>query len=74
MKGLSLPDSIGHVSTAVAQRLDTLDKAVPEQREPELPFAEYLTHARVYAAHDPLFRRQFEDALRQYEQVQGVLP
>jgi len=51
-----------------------LDKAVPEQREPELPFAEYLTHARVYAAHDPLFRRQFEDALRQYEQVQGVLP
>ena len=71
MPGLKLDNALAAMKGNVTARLDTLDKAVPPRRElPELPFAEYVQQARAVAAADPIFRRQFEDAMRQYEQIQ----
>jgi hypothetical protein len=72
---LNLPVAIGRVHVAVDQRLERLGRVIPEQaRAPDLPFAEYVQLARAQAKVDPLFKRQFEDAMQQYEQIQGGMP
>jgi hypothetical protein len=54
--------SIGRTTSA---RLDRLDGLFPAQKQ-DMPFQEYLARASVQAQHDPGFRDQLNQALRQY--------
>lgn len=73
---LNIPTHITGLRESVTARLDKLTDTVPQpaNREPPLPFAEYMRQARAYARTDPVFKRQFEQAYQEYEAVQGQMP
>lgn len=58
------------MSQLVNDRLDNMQKALPEQSEPE-PFEQYMARAAERAARDPLFKDEFERAVKQYKTLGG---
>jgi hypothetical protein len=72
MAGSQLQARLQRVNRSASARLDRLDGFFPPQKE-ELPFEEYLARASVQARRDPMFRAQFDSAMRQYRAIKGVL-
>ncbi len=71
-----IADRLSRIGEQVDQRLGRVDKMLPMQRPTTLlPFEDYLPRAQARAQADPVFKQQFDEAMRQYQAAgQGVQP
>lgn len=58
------------MSRLVHDRLDNVSKALPPQPETE-PFESYMARAASRAEYDPVFKEQFERAVKTYKALGG---